>query len=177
MNRFVVWGMGLAVSAVMGVSVAAQPVTDVEVTGGSGLLNFDPIGSRTFVLLSTFSTAPTVLTFTRADDAVALPLTLSQINGTATAWQGVAFSLSGGSFAALPVPTFGGLPGTVFGAGDVQARLLSLANPATFASSDLEIDLGQGTQVVLTITPIVPEPTAGAVVFTTLLLGRRRVRG
>lgn len=177
MKCLVVWGIATAASAVMGVMCVAQAATGVEVAGGSGLIGFDSGGERTAVLLSTFSTNPTVLTFTTADDLIVLPLSLTQLNSTAAAWQGLAFSLRGASFAGLPAPTFGGLPGTVFGVGDDQAQLLFAAVPGTFKFVDLNIDLDQGSQAELTITPIVPEPATGAVLLTTLLLGCRRVRG
>lgn len=179
MKSFVVWGMGiLAAWALMGGAATAQPAVSLEVGGGSGLIAFEPGGSRTAVLLSTFSTAPTELTFFKEDGPVALPLSLGQLNAGAEAWQGLVFSLSGGSFAAPPTLTSGGPSVTPFGLNDDQAQLLFGVNPGVFAFVDLEIDLDQGSQAVLTVTPIVPEPATGAVVVvTTLLLGCRRVRG
>lgn len=161
--------------------VATSGVTGVAVSGGSVPLSVELGTDPAFVGGVTLSVDPTYLEFTKGPGPADFFFTLNQINSTATAWEGLEFSLDGGSFNVPPVPTFPGLSlgdaGSVFGIDDTRARLLLGTGVGEPAFVNLDIALGGGTSAVLTVTPLVPEPgAAGLLGVTTLLLSRSRGR-
>ena len=175
--------MGLGLSLGTNLS-AAQEVTNPEVksvlvTGGSVLLNAEFETDPAAVTVSTFALDPTVLTFTKDSGSLLLRMTLVQINDTAVAWDGLMYELEGGIFASAPRLTFGGPPGMVDPNNASEAKLLFSHPSGPPALVDLTLDFAAGTNPVLTVTPLVPEPAAGALLMlTTPLLARRaRARG
>ncbi|MEM6554179.1 MAG: hypothetical protein AAF750_18840 [Planctomycetota bacterium] len=145
------------------------------VHGGSVPLVVDIEIEPASVLLSTTSTAPTVLEIGIASDQNDVGITFGQFNLSGVAWQGLEFALTVGVFAELPALSSGGLTATSTYANGMFAYL---PNPVSVGGSsfvDLTLDFGGSPSGILTVTPIVPEPaTAGWLLLTTLLLGGRR---
>ena len=161
-----------------GFSAWSQGITNVESSPESIVIDFseDPADVQPSVLLlSTFSLDPTTITFTTDLQPFSRTIVLAQTNNTSVFWDGLEFELSGGTFASPPF-VFGGDTGIIIGNEFKRAQLISPVQGAIFV--DLPLSFDAESPVLLTVTPIVPEP-ASLVLFgaTAVLLLRSRATG
>ncbi|MEM9883479.1 MAG: hypothetical protein AAF800_11225 [Planctomycetota bacterium] len=156
-------------------TAVGQPVESLMVQGGSVPLVVDIDIEPASVLLSTISTAPTVLEIGVAPDQSDVGITFGQFNLSGVAWLGLEFALTGAVFAELPSLSSGGLTATSTPTNGMFAYLPHPVGVGGSSFVDVALDFGGSPSGTLTVTPIVPEPvTAGWLLLATLLLGGRR---
>lgn len=169
------WGVFVIGWGLLAAAASGQSLTSLDVSGGSSLVFANLTLDPAFALIETHANTPTAVALEKPTSPEVVRLSLSQINDTAAAWQGLEFGLTGGFFSSPPRGTFGGPAGSVRGQAAASASLVQLVGVGVSLSVTFELDMGSGTSGVLTVTPIVPEPTTGGwLLLTTLLLGGRR---
>lgn len=155
---------------------AGQGVTGATVTGGSAVLNADFAVEPARLTLQTVSEPATVIEFDKASGSTDLMLTLIQINEGMT-WEGLVFSLGGGTFVSPPTGSFGGGVGTLRDA-NTTATLANRVEPGGFSVVDLNLRLTADLPTLRISPVLVPEPATVAVITLGLpwITGRRRQR-